>query len=214
MRGITPRAQPVVYTARVKSKRYLAVTVAAAAGVLAAGATTLFTGGGCASDCGNNCGDPTVWVGSANNKELYGILLGFDTNGPACPPASALACQGDTVTTSCTHVVITAQQPGACDVLFIFGDRPNEILRLQFGPTVNANGSCCKGYPPLGPSTYTIPAKPTGPIYSGSTDAGTYSTDAVVVVTDAAPDAPHDAGRDGSAHDAGSSDAPGDAGAR
>ncbi|HVY40851.1 MAG TPA: hypothetical protein VHM31_23090 [Polyangia bacterium] len=187
----------------------LALAVAATAGFVAA----VFTGGGCASDCGNNCQDATVWVGSANNKELNGILLGFDVNGPACPPASALGCLGDRETTSCTHVLIAAQQPGACDVLFIFSDRPNEILRLQFGPTVNANGSCCKGYPPLGPSVYTIPAKPTGPIYSGSADAGTYSTDAVVVLTDAGAgtDASRDAGRD-AAHDAGA-DGPGEAGA-
>ncbi|MES1208069.1 MAG: hypothetical protein ABUS79_19215 [Pseudomonadota bacterium] len=169
---------------------FLAVAAVAAAGFVAA----LFTGGGCASDCGNNCPDPTVWVGSANNKELYGILTSLDVNGPACPPASGIGCVGDHDTTSCTHVLIPAVQPGACDVLFVFSDRPNEILHLQFGPTVNANGSCCKGYPPLGPSVYTIPVKPTGPIYSGSPDSGSYSTDAVVVLTDAAADATRDAG--------------------
>jgi hypothetical protein len=183
---------PLVYTARVKLIPFLALGAVATAGFVAA----LFTGGGCASDCGNNCADPTVWVGSADNKELNGILTSLAVNGPACPPASAVSCVGDNDTTTCTHVPITAVAPGACDVLFVFSDRPNEILRLQFGPTVNANGSCCKGYPPLGPSVYTIPLKPTGPIYSGSPDAGTYSTDAVVVITDAAPDAPHDAGTD------------------
>ncbi len=185
-------------------KRTPLLALAAAAALAATGfVAALFTGGGCASDCGNNCPNTAVYVGSANNQELNGLLVDLDVSGPACPPRTGITCAGNRLTTTCTYVLVTAVQPGACDVLFVFSDRPNEILHLQFGPTSNANGSCCKGYPPLGPSVYTIPAKPTGPIYSGSADAGTYSSDGIVVLTDAAPDAPHDAGMD----------APADAGA-
>jgi hypothetical protein len=181
VRSITRGRPLLVYTARVKIVWALAVTAAAATGL----ATALLTGGGCASNCAENCPAGEVIIHSANYQELAEILTNLVAAGPACPPASSVTCLGDRVTASCSYVRITAPQPGTCDVGFAFSDRPNEVLHLEFGPTINANGSCCKGYPPVGPTTYTIPIKPTGPIYSGSVDAGTYSTDAVVVLTDA-----------------------------
>jgi hypothetical protein len=166
----------------------LAVTAAATAALVGAAVTT----GGCASNCGGNCPQTTVYVGSNNNQELNGILTDIEFDGDGCPPRSSALCVGDRATTSCTHLTITAPHPGLCNVLFTFSDRPSEILRLEFEPTINTNESCCKGYPVAGPSVYFIPQKPTGPIYSGSRDAGTYSTDAVVVMpvdggADAAP---------------------------
>lgn len=142
--------------------------------------------------CAVDCPPTTVYIGSADNHELNGILENLDVRGEACPPAYSVICVGDRYTTACTHVTITGQQAGACDVLFVFSDRPNEILHLQFGQPL----SCCRGYPVLGPSLYTIPYKPTGPIYSGGNDAGPIDTDAITIVTDAAPDATTDAGAD------------------
>ncbi len=184
-----------------KIKSLLALTAVAAAGFAIA---VLTAPAGCASNCGANCPSAVVYIGTNNNQELNGILTGLDVNGAGCPDRSAITCAGDRETTVCTHVLITGHAVGPCDVLFQFSDRPSEIVRLQFGPTVNANGSCCKGYPVLGPSVYTIPPKPTGPIYSGTVDAGTYDTDAVVVLTDAGTHdaaASRDAGTD--ARDAG-----------
>jgi hypothetical protein len=182
VRGVTPAPRRAIYTARVKLIVFLGVAAAATIGFV----TALLTGGGCASNCGADCPATMVYIGSANNQELNGILTDIEVDGDGCPPRAAALCVGDRSTPTCTHVTITAPQPGACNVLFTFSDRPSEIVRLQFGPTINANGSCCKGYPVAGPSVYTIPVKPTGPIYSGSVDAGTYSTDAVVVMpTDA-----------------------------
>ena len=173
-----------------KIKSVLALsTVAATAGFALA---ILTAPAGCASNCGANCPAATVYIGTNDNQELNGILTDLEVNGPACPPQSAITCWGDRLTTTCTHTTITATQPGRCDILFGFSDRPSEIVRLQFGPVVNANGSCCNGYPVEGPSVYTIPAKPTGPIYSGTVDAGTYDTDAIVVLVDAGA-ATHDA---------------------
>jgi len=150
---------------------------------------------GCTSNCAGNCPSTTVLVGSNDNHELNGILTDLDVNGPACPNRDSVVCIGNPGVTSCSSVSITAPTPGSCDVLFVFSDRPSEILRLQFGQTVNANGSCCRGYPVLGPSVYTIPDKPTGPIYSGTAGTGTYDIDAVVVLTDGGADAA-DAGAD------------------
>jgi hypothetical protein len=144
---------------------------------------------GCTSNCAGNCPATTVLIGSNDDHELSGILTNLDVNGTACPARDSVVCIGDPGVTSCSSVSITAPQAGTCDVLFVFSDRPSEILRLQFGDTANANGSCCRGYPVLGPSVYTIPDKPTGPIYSGTTGTPTYDTDAVVVVTDAGADA-------------------------
>ncbi len=171
----------------------LALVAAAAAGFCLA----VFTAPGCASNCGGNCPDATVYVGSKDNYELNGILGDIEVDGPACPPRSSALCVGDRATTRCTHTTITAVQPGWCNVAFVFGDRPTEILHLEFGPTMNANGSCCKGFPVLGPSVYIIPDKPTGPIYSGTPGTPTYSTDAITVLTDAATDGPRDAAADG-----------------
>ena len=204
MRHVTGPPGGFVYTARVKLVGLLTLTATATAGFLLA----VFTTPACTSTCAQNCPATSVYIGSANDGELLGILGDIEINGPACPSRSTAICLGD-VKNSCSHATITGQQPGACDVEFVFGDRPTEILHLQFGETMNANGSCCKGYPVIGPALYTIPVKPTGPIYSGTPGTDTYSTDAVTVLVDGgAPDASHaDAGQ----ADAGQADA-GDAG--
>ncbi|HXJ19014.1 MAG TPA: hypothetical protein VMT03_02190 [Polyangia bacterium] len=176
-----------------KPKLVSLLTLAAAAGF----ALAIFTAPGCASRCGENCPITTVYISSPDNAELNGILQDLEVQGDACPPGYGVYCNGDEYSTGCTHVTVTAMQPGECDVLFVFNDRPNEIVHLQFGPTRNANGSCCKGYPVLGPWLYTIPDKPTGgTIYSGGGDAGPIDTDAVTVVTDAAATTTTDGGTD------------------
>jgi hypothetical protein len=170
----------------------LALVAAAAAGFVLA----VVTAPGCASNCGENCPVTTVYIGSSDNHELNGTLGDIEVNGPACPPRYSVLCVGDMSTTACTHTTITGTQAGWCDVEFVFGDRPTEILHLEFGPTMNANGSCCNGNPVIGPSVYIIPDKPTGPIYSGTPGTPSYSTDAITIVRDAAADAPGDAGAD------------------
>jgi hypothetical protein len=157
------------------------LAIASAAGLSAA----LFTSAqGCASTCGANCPTATVYIGSNDNVELENILTDIEVNGPACPPEYSVGCAGDRDTTICTHTTITGQSAGTCDVLFVFSDRDAEIVHLKFGQTENSNGSCCTGYPVIGPSVYTIPDKPTGrAIYVA--DA---STDAVTVIPDASPD--------------------------
>jgi len=155
---------------------------------------------GCTSNCAEHCPATTVLVGSNDDAELSGILTNLDINGTACPSRGSVVCIGDPGNTSCSSVSITAPQSGWCDILFVFSDRPSEILRLQFSNTINTNGSCCQGYPVIGPSTYTIPDKPTGPIYSGTIGTPTYDTDAALILIDGGADAAH---RDGGA-DAGS----------
>lgn len=183
------------------------MTATAAIGFLLA----VFTTPACSSTCGEYCPSTVVYIGSANNHELNGVLGDIEVDGPACPPRSSVLCVGDQSTTACTHTTIIGQQPGDCDVEFVFGDRPTEILHLHFGEPMNANGSCCKGYPVVGPWLYTIPDKPTGPIYSGTLGTDTYSTDGVTVLVDGGvPDASRsDAGK----ADAGHADAGTDAGA-
>jgi hypothetical protein len=148
-----------------------------------------FTASGCSRNCSVDCPVATVDIASPDNHELNGILVGLDVMGEACPPAYSVYCNGDEYTTGCTHVTITGQRPGKCDVLFEFSDRPNEIVHLQFGPIDQANADCCRAYPVIGPANYSIPDKPTGPIYSGGGDAGPVDTDAVTIVTDAGPPA-------------------------
>jgi len=214
VRDVTGRRGRLVYTAPVKLVGILGLTALATAGFLLA----VFTTPACTSTCAQNCPTTTVYISSANNHELNGILTDIEVDGPACPDRNSVLCIGDMTTTACTHTTITGQQPGECDVEFFFSDRPTEVLRLQFSQTINANGSCCKGYPVIGPALYTIPDKPTGPIYSGTPGTGTYSTDAITVLVDGgATDGGHaDAGdasqADGSHADAGQGDA-GEAGA-
>ena len=175
-----------------KSKLLSLLTLAAAVGF----ALATLGSHGCTSNCAANCPATTVYIGNLDNHELNGVLVDLAVNGPACPDADSVICVGDMSTTGCTHTTITAPRAGWCDVLFAFSDRPNEILRLEFSDTINANGSCCQGYPVVGPSVYTIPDKPTGPIYSGTAGTPSYDTDAVVVLTDAGAEAGTDAGAD------------------
>src|SRR5579863_2052901 len=128
------------------------LVVVAAAGVLLALLTTQH---GCASNCGSNCPDTSVYIGDLDNHELAGVITGFEMVGAACPPVSG--CIGDEQSTLCTHFTVTASQPGACDLYITFSDRPTEVVHLSFGPTQNSGGSCCQGYPALGPNIYVIP---------------------------------------------------------
>jgi hypothetical protein len=203
VRAVTGLPGGFVYTARVKLVGLLTLTATATAGFLLA----VFTTPACTSTCAQNCPAATVYIVSANDGELNGILGDIEVDGPACPSRSTAICLGD-AKTSCSHASITGQRAGGCDVAFVFGDRPTEILHLQFGEPMNANGSCCKGYPVIGPALYTIPVKPTGPIYSGTPGTDTYSTDAVTVLVDGgAPDASHADGGQADAGDAGQADA-------
>lgn len=131
--------------------------VLAAAGALLAVVTAQH---GCASSCGNNCPNTAVYIGSIDNHELAGVITGFAMYGPACP--SITGCVGDRLNTTCTHFTVTASQPGTCDFYVTFSDRPTEVVHLTYGPTQNSGGSCCQGYPPLGPNTYAIPDSPAG----------------------------------------------------
>src|SRR5262245_51604754 len=116
---------------------------------------------GCASKCGEYCPATTVYIGSPDDTELN---VEFDVDGPACPPRYSVGCTGDENTTYCTHTTITGQSPGACDVLVAFDPyddgRPWQIIHLEFGQPYNAPGTCCQGYPVIGPSTYIIPDHP------------------------------------------------------
>jgi hypothetical protein len=187
-------------------KLFSSLTVAALLGFLLAVFTAQH---GCASSCGNNCPATSVYIGSPDNTEL---AIAFDVNGPACPPADSVICTGDESTTACTHTYITGQAVGRCDVLVQFDPyvdgRPSEIIELEFGAPYNAPGTCCPGYPVLGPSNYVIPDHPSaGGIYS-TTDGGERDYDAIVVIHDAGADA-----SDGSsaARDAGADSLPADA---
>jgi hypothetical protein len=154
---------------------------------------------GCASNCASACPATTVYIGSIDNTQLS---VSFFLNGPACPPTDSLPCIGDENSTTCTHTTITGQGVGRCDVLVEFNPntdgRASEVVQLQFGPTYSASGTCCKGFPVVGPSTYVIPDYPNGGGIYSSADGGSRDYDGIVVVRDAGADA-----RDGGAADAG-----------
>jgi hypothetical protein len=187
-----------------KLKLVSSLTAAGLAGFLLA----LFTAQhGCSSDCASNCPAQLVYIGSADNAELSGDIS-FDVYGPACPPESSVICLGDMSSTSCTHTTVTGQSMGGCDVLVAFNPytdmRPWEIIHLQFAAPSNAPGTCCPGYPVIGPSTYIIPDHPTqGGVY-GTYDGGQkiYSN---ITYADGGASADPDASRaaDGATADAG-----------
>ncbi|HSY39369.1 MAG TPA: hypothetical protein VLA79_07570 [Polyangia bacterium] len=168
-------------------KLFSSLTVAALVGFLLAVFTAQH---GCASSCASTCPATTVYIGSSDNAELP---IAFDVNGPACPSISSVICTGDESTTACTHTTITGQAVGRCDVLVVFDPytdmRPSEIIELQFGATYSAPGTCCKGYPVLGPSTYIIPDHPGGGGIYGTVDGGNREYDAIFIVHDASADA-------------------------
>jgi hypothetical protein len=160
-----------------------AMVATGAAGVIVAAAVAAPTG--CASDCGSNCPNATVYIGNLDNRQLWidDILV----SGPACPPQHGVYCIGDGVTTSCTHFTITGQAQGICDVLIVFPDRPAMIVRTEFGPPIQQG--CCKGHTIVGDSIFVIPA---------NSDAGISGvdgpSDAVTTVVDGGAS---DAGGDG-----------------
>jgi hypothetical protein len=157
---------------------------------------------GCASNCAGNCPITYAYIGDTDNYELANVVTGFAMSGPACPPVDGIGCVGDEMTTICTHFTITASMPGSCDFYVTFSDRPTEVVRLEYGPPQNSNGSCCRGYPVLGPNVYVIPNHASGgPIYPLNGSDGGVSN--VVVLTDGGLDAQGHTPDAGAARDAG-----------
>jgi len=154
-------------------------------------ALAILTSHGCAGNCGTNCPNGFVQIGSPDNVMLAVPNGGLSWSGPACPAAFP-QCSGDGVTTSCTYIDIYGVAEGYCDLTIAFSDRPAEVVRAEFGPRITQG--CCTGYSVAGPKIFYIPDSPTkGLIYA---DGG---TDAVSVLPDASADgaeAAHDAGRD------------------
>ena len=168
----------------------IAATSAAAVAIITLAAFVAQTG--CGSNCGTNCPNATVFIGNLDNAELPidDILV----DGPACPPGYGVYCVGGPGTI-CTHFTITGVAQGFCDVLVVFHDRPDEIVRTEFGPHIQQG--CCKGYSIVGDSVFVIPANPDASIHG--IDGG---TDAVTIVVDAGANDASDAGAN-DANDAG-----------
>jgi hypothetical protein len=170
--------------------RLLAALAAAAVG-LAAGAVTVAPSG-CASDCGSNCPEGTAVIEAESTADPGIIGLAWD--GPACPLTMA-TCRGNDQTTFCQRINVTARAPGACDVLVVLYGRDPMVVHLEFGPPSGIG--CCKGFPVVGDSHFTIPYNQDASIYSGdgNTDAVTILRDAGTNTGDAAADA-NDGGAD------------------
>ena len=150
---------------------------------------------GCASNCAENCPATSAYIGSIDNNELD---IAFDVYGPACPDRSNVLCIGDEESNYCTHTTIVGQSAGTCDVLVAFNPytdgRQWEVVHLEFGQPYSAPGTCCQGYPVIGPSTYIIPDHPNqGGIYAYG-DGGAKFYDGITFVTDAGADGAPDAG--------------------
>jgi hypothetical protein len=164
---------------------------------------------GCSSDCASNCPASTVYVGSTDGAN---VDVAFDVYGPACPPESSVVCLGSPGSGYCTYTTVTGQTMGGCDVLVAFNPytdgRPWEIIHLQYAAPSNAPGTCCGGYPVVGPSTYVIPDHPSqGGVY-GTFDGGQkiYSG---ITYADGGASADPDAARPGGGADAGADALPG-----
>jgi hypothetical protein len=165
---------------------------------------------GCASNCASNCPITYAYIGDIDNYELANIVTGFAMSGPACPAPDGIGCIGDEMTTVCTHFTISASMPGRCNFYVTFSDRPTEVVELEFGQTQNSNGSCCRGYPVVGASTYVIPDHPSGgPIYPLNGIDGGVSN--VIVLTDGGLDAQGHTPDAGAARDGGADSRPADA---
>ena len=172
-----------------------ALTAIALAGFLVAVFTAQH---GCASDCGAHCPATSVYFGSIDDAQLD---VAFDVYGPACPARETAICTGDMGNNSCTHTTIAGQSPGACDVLVAFNPNTDgrqwEVVHLEFGQPYSAPGTCCQGYPVIGPSTYIIPDHPNqGGVYAYG-DGGAKFYDAITFVTDGGTDGGPDGAADG-----------------
>jgi len=178
-------------------KRSLTKLLPSLAVVLCAGfALALLTAHGCAGNCGSNCPLNFVQIGSADNVQLTIPNGGLAWRGPACPNYLP-TCQGDGVTTNCSHILVYGASEGACDVLLAFSDRPAEVVHTEFGPHITQG--CCAGFSIEGPKVFYVPDSPTKIIYA---DGG---TDAVSFLPDASDGGAADGSADGS--DAGVRDA-------
>jgi len=171
-----------------------ALTAIAVAGFLVAVFTAQH---GCASNCAANCPTTSAYLGSIDDGQLS---VAFDVYGPTCPPRSSAICVGNMGNSSCTHTTVTGLAPGACDVLVAFNPytdgRQWEVVHLQFGQPYSAPGTCCQGYPLIGPSTYIIPDYPSqGGVYAYG-DGGAKFYDGITYVTDGGADGAADGGAD------------------
>jgi hypothetical protein len=185
-----------------KSISRLLFLAAATAGV-GLGVAAVFAQPGCSSNCNTICAATYVYIGSPDGLTQVPIATGgIFLDGTACPPGYSVTCVGPPQTGGCTHLTITGQQPGVCDVGLKFTDRPSEVVHLEFGELE----TCCPGYPVVGDSSFFIPADPTMPIYG----ANHLNPDAVVIVVDGGADGDVDAGA-GAGTDA-TDDAPADGG--
>jgi hypothetical protein len=187
--------------------RSLAVLGLASTAVLAAAGmvAVTVTVPGCGS-C-DICPATTVIVASTTNADLD--IRNLFWAGPACPSANP-ECRGDDMTTTCTHVSITAAAPGECALVITFGDRPAEVVHAEFG-TQAPSQKCCGGFPVIGDQFFTIPANPDGgSIYGGDgdTDAVSFLPDGGAAdASDAADAADGGAPADDAASDGGASPA-------
>jgi hypothetical protein len=130
---------------------------------------------GCGSTCGSNCPVATVTINAAAGFTIPAQQLAW--SGPACPPYRPV-CRADPQNLNCTHIDVMGFAEGACDLTIVFGDRPTEIVHIEFGPRVTQG--CCAGFTVAGDTAFTVPVDPGG-VIQGS-DGG---TDAVTVIRDA-----------------------------
>jgi hypothetical protein len=154
--------------------------LAMAASVTAVVAAAVVVGqASCGSSCASDCPPTAVYIGNLDGQQL--AIDDILVDGPACPPSHGVYCLGDGPATNCTHVTITGQAEGHCDVLLVFRDRPATIVRTEFGPPIEQG--CCKGHAIVGDSVFVIPAASDAGI--SGWDGG---TDAVRTVVDGASD--------------------------
>jgi hypothetical protein len=152
-----------------KTLKWVLAATAALAATAGVVAPALLVQPGCGSNCASDCPPTAVYIGNLNNQQLW--IQNITAEGPACPPSEGLYCLGDGQTTSCTHVTVTGQAQGYCDVTIWFGDRPAEIVRTEFGGPIQKG--CCRGRSIVGATVFSIPVASDAGItdYDGGTDA-------------------------------------------
>ena len=62
-------------------------------------------------------------------------------------------------------------------------------MHLEFGSAQSGSGSCCQGFPVVGPWLYAVPDTPDGGEIYSSSDGGVMDYDAISIVPDASADA-------------------------
>lgn len=144
------------------------ITIALATLAGTAAATVASCGSNCASDCVPNSVRVTV-QGAVNAP-----IMTLSWSGPACPSYQPF-CRGNDPSTVCSHIDITAQAPGACDLTVNFSDgRPSQVVHAMFGPA--GQQGCCGGFPVFGDSVFYIPLSADAGIVGSSGNADAVST--------------------------------------